>query len=744
MPLLCGMWLAACVNASLRENDCSPRRVSAQVLRPKEHVELVGEVVDEPVVFSRADASSEVQHFTLRIVALRRADEWRRASGIAAAVWTVPRGSAAVEYGQRWKWRGVLSRDTVRRAGYRALPAQRFNVDGGDEQQLAGGGGNPLIRLCLEARKRSARQLEAGVEDYPHSHGMVKAMLLGIRSEIPEAQRDVFAETGTLHILAVSGVHVGILTLLCVAVLRLLGVPSRKFALYLGPLLLLYAVLTGLRASAVRAAVMAVALLAAPAWGRRPDLPSAVALAATLILAAAPGQILDAGFIFSFAAVIGLLILQPRLMKRLSATGEADEDWSVQRPGRAQRLARWVSLAVWGTVSTSIAVWVVTTPLTARWFHLCSPIALVGNLLVIPLASVIIFSGVLSTVFGWIHPVVSEVFNHGARVFVDLLMLWVEGLAAIPYGHFTVGDIPDAWFAAWYALLFLALTARAYLRSLVPWFAAACVTLAALVWWSGRDAAFLTVLEESDGAAVLVRGPAGRHVLVNAGPAYRGRDVVRALQRRGINHLDALVIAHADASHAGAAADILRAVPVRELWCTPWLKQSPVCMAVLGTAGEKGIRVRRLVAGSSGALGDVEWEVLHPADDRPARRSGEGALVMRFARQGASALLMNGADARVEQSILQRAIEPAAEVLLSGGRRMSGACSPEWLDAVRPRVALIGTGGDWRWVEPDREAVRRLRERGVDVRGVNEAEGALEIHFERRPSQPGGPWCRIL
>ncbi len=740
--LLCGVFFAAWINASMHEHNPSPAHLSALTMKPREHMEVVGIIADDPVILREGDRERELRQFTLRVSAVRRAGEWQRASGSVSVSWRAAQIVPQAEYGQEWKLRGILSRDSVRHSGFWAGPACRFRVDEGDELLLAEGKGNRFIRYCLIARRICATRLEAGVENHPDSHGLVKAMLLGYRGDLSRGLREAFSVTGTLHVLAVSGLHVGILAILLIGLVRACGISIHRSAWFMVPVLIFYAVLTGLRASAVRASIMAAVLVLASLFRRRPNALTAIAVAASLILVACPGQLVDAGFIFSFVAVIGLLILQPRIMRRWGVVEKLSEPWALQGPPFLYRMGRWSVLALCGTAATSLAVWLVTTPLTIRWFHLCSPIALLGNLLVIPLAFVVILTGVLSVVLGALHPVVAEIFNHANRIFVEWLLLWVGGLARVPGGYFRVGALSDAWLFCWYLFLFLLITAKGFLRKLLWPCAGVMIAVALASWWSGRALTRVVLIEASDSSAVLVDGPGARDILVNAGPAYRAHEMVSALQKRGVNGLEALVLAHADSAHAGGALDVMRSFPVRAVWCSPWVDQSPVCRAVLREAEERGIPIRRLVAGDRGKLGDAEWEVLHPSASSKVRRSADGALVMRIARRGGAVLMMSGADATVEQSILGGVLDPAAEVLITGGRRMGGTCSKEWLDAVRPRVALVGTGAGSRWVEPDRDALMRLAESGADVLRT-EKSGTVEVVMGSKPEWPGGAWCGI-
>jgi competence protein ComEC len=319
---------------------------------------------------------------------------------------------------------------------------------------LSEGHGNALLAACFSLRRSAAGHLSRGIEDSPRSVSLLYALLLGYRAHLQPEIRELFAVTGTLHIFAISGLHVGVMAAIGIFVLQASRVSRVHWILFLGPFLVAYTVATGMKASAVRACIMALIYWLAPLVGRRSDAVSALSCAAVLIVVVAPGQLLARGFILSFVVVTGLLLLYPGFVRPLLRRLAPD-------PFRLQPERKWVGAArgcarrAAELCAASAAAWLASAPLSAYFFHVFSPVALVGNLLVIPLAFMIVLGGCLSVLFGGCVPLLAEVFNHANHVLISVLVTGVGAMARVPGGHIEVARPSLLWVVAWYAAVSL-------------------------------------------------------------------------------------------------------------------------------------------------------------------------------------------------------------------------------------------------------------------------------------------------
>lgn len=352
-------------------------------------------------------------------------------------------------YGERWALEGTLrrGRDRGGRVGQWML---RTGLARSRRIEQAG---RSLPALAQKLRRTAAAILAHGIEKQQDVTGVVNALLLGYRTLLPPETQRSFVNTGTMHIFAISGLHVAILCSVLVSMISLLRVPRTGWVYALAPVILLYALTTGSRASAVRAGIMASAYLLAPATGRRPDTVSALALAGILILAWKPEQLMDIGCIFSFAAVAGILAIVPVLEGMLQRYLRPDP---LAVPELTDAAPWWRIPARWlaQLAAVSLAAWLTSMPLSLYYFGRFTPVALVANLLVIPLSFLIITTCCLSLVAGagiglWL----AGILNAANVVFVRLLTGGMRVLEMIPYGHADGLRITLPAMTIWYLLL---------------------------------------------------------------------------------------------------------------------------------------------------------------------------------------------------------------------------------------------------------------------------------------------------
>ena len=738
-PLLAAAFFLMAAHARLATGGGGPTTLAAALVRPMEYVQVVVLALEDAVPQAAQPGRAAGATFAARAEGLNRDGSWQRVDDrLRVAVRGALPGGRLPRYGERWRLRGLVCPAVPRRKGLFTLPENEAMVDGDRIFFLDAGRGNPFVEWCL-ARRRACREiLGRGLERLPEERGVLQALLLGYREDLPRALRRDFAATGTVHIFAISGAHVGMVSLMIAGLLRALRIPMTRWFLFLAPLLAVYVVATGAATSAIRAGVMAVLMLAAPFCKRRPDAVSGLAVAAIAILLAAPGQLGDMGFLLSFTAVAGLLAIQPlfdaaavRLFRR--------DDWQLPEEERAgTRRIREAGLAATRFGLVSVSAWIATAPLTAFFFNLFSPIALGMNLLVIPAAFCILMSGVLGLLSAPLSGWLAETFNHAAALFAAGLARCIGWAADFPGGHEFVRTPPAAGVVAWYAVLAAATTMARRVRPALP---VGLGLLAALALaWNAREAhrCRISVLDVGEGSATLVQARSAR-ILADAGSAFDAPDTLRLMRAEGVNRLDALILSHADARHVGAALELLSDLPIRELWVPATFWPSPVMKDVLRRAEAAGVPIRALRAGDAGDWpGDVRWETFWPPADLELSCADDASLVLRIARGGTAVLVAGDAGQAVEQRLVASGPSLAASVLVAGRHGDAGATGDAWLDAVRPRDAIVSAGPHALERHPDEETVARLAAHGVRL-WRTDLQGTIQVDLARDPA----PWPQV-
>lgn len=324
-------------------------------------------------------------------------------------------------------------------------------------------------------RDSAAATLSRGVDSFPEGRDLVLAMTLGLRSSIPAETREAFRRAGTIHIFAISGLHVGAIALIIVAFLSFAGVPRTYVVLPLAPLLAAYVCITGMQPSAIRAALMVCIYYFAILLRRRPDPLGVVALALVIILIHDPLAVADISLVLSFSMVAGMILFTGPitnicrraantelllLERKIAIVSEENGD-----PGaRAYRWPRDFLICAWNycvyVFAAALSAALVSFPLTAHIFGTYVPYSLLANIIVVPLAFPVMAIAGIGLLVAAVVPPFAIVTNSIAVRLAWLMKTVSVGVASLP-GSFILAKFPLAALIVWYALLLLAFRRRA-------------------------------------------------------------------------------------------------------------------------------------------------------------------------------------------------------------------------------------------------------------------------------------------
>lgn len=566
------------------------------------------------------------------------------------------------------------------------------------------------VRAAIRAR------IEAAGLD-PAARGVVAAMLIGDRTLVTPQVERAFRDAGTLHVMAVSGLHVGIVSALLYWPLVAAGLRRRHALAALLLALPLYATLCAGRPSVVRAALMAAVVVFALRRGLLGDALNGLGLAAVVLLAWSPWNALDAGFQLSFAATLAIVAAM-----RMRDPAEAPWD-------RPPAWRRWAVATAVVTLSAQLA----TFPILAWHFGR----VVVGGILVAAPAT-LLAGPVLGLGFAWLAfgslPLVGDPLLGALDGAVKALIAVSAFGAELPFGAFGVARPGPGWLALWIGVGVAALVFRGRRRALLAG-ALALLALPVLPWAGRPDGMLrLTALDVGMGDALVLELPAGGAVLVDAGTAFAGWSageeiVAPFLFHAGIRRLEAALPTHGDLDHIGGIPGVLRDVPAAELWESAALA-GDMRPAVRRTR-EAIPRIRRLAEGEEFTLGGARFEILLAGETilEPERAANERSVVLLVEYAGRRLLLTGDAGVEAETVLLERRPEAlAADVLKVGHHGSRTATSPEFLAAVAPEVAIVSTREDRRWRLPDDAVLARLEASGARVLRTDE-DGAVTVEI---------------
>lgn len=415
-----------------------------------------GAVADVPQFYAYSNGGG-TWLFPLRCDGVQTPDGWKAYRGTVTVRVAGKSSDPPFYNGERIRIAGLLNHQA-----YPATPG-RFSLTTSPDQRgqrLAGSKKYALRRLILRVRESGAATLGLEMEGRANELAVSKALLLGYRDVIPPDLYQIFKRTGTMHIFAISGLHVGIVALLLIGLLKACGISRQWRGLFLLPTLLLYVMATGMKSSALRATVMASIYFLSPLLQRRPDVPSSVAFAALLLLFINPLELFSIGFIFSFAVVSFIVMLFSVLpTDRWYFIDHFQLAGTKMGQGLAVCRTYVLTLSI-----TSIAAFIASIPLSALMFNGFTPIVLFSNLAAVPLTFLIVLTGWLSMFSGFISPFLSAVFNHATAFFIASLLQSMAFFARIPGGYLHVQSPPliavFLWFCGWILLFTHARTRR--------------------------------------------------------------------------------------------------------------------------------------------------------------------------------------------------------------------------------------------------------------------------------------------
>ncbi len=543
-------------------------------------------------------------------------------------------------------------------------------------------------------RHRLSGAIGSHLTEHPTA-AIITALAVGDRSAMTRAQWQILRATGTSHLMAISGLHVGLVAglayFLVVRLWSAAGTPvlwlAAPRAAAVAALLagLAYAGLAGFALPTQRALVMLAVIMAGVVQQRRiaPSTSLCMALGAVLILD--PFAVLSAGFWLSFGAVAVIL---------LGMSGRI----------RGARRARWQHLWWrWGRVQWLVAVGLL--PVTIGLFVEYPLIAPLANLVAVPWTGFVLVPLVLAAAALLLPvPAIGAALLDGSRWAADVLWQFLESLAGLELILRPSGEPPALVLAAACVGAVLLIAPRGF-----PGRALGVIWLLPLLLFPAprpeHGDYWLTLLDVGQGLAAVVRTRS--HVVIyDTGPSYAagfdaGRDVIAPyLRRQGVGRVDLLIVSHRHDDHAGGAEALLAAVTAVEI------------MTNVSTRRQHG---KPCLAGARWHWDGVDFSILHPRSGDDAR-GNDGSCVLKVVGPGGRLLLPGDVEKRGEAAMLSRAEEGLrAEVLVvphHGGRSSS---SEPFLDAVRPRMALFPVGYRNRHRFPHGEVVRRLADRGVEM-----------------------------
>lgn len=558
-----------------------------------------------------------------------------------------------------------------------------------DVSVLAPAGTLSLPQVADRCRRWMEETLRLGIAGDPVIYNLLAGMVLGVTSSIPDDLQEQFRNTGTYHLFSVSGLHVGMIAVILWQILRIAGVGRGTAVCIVIPALFFYALVTGWKPPSLRAATMSAIFLIGMVSSRQPVPVNSLCAAGFFLLTWRTSELFNPGFQLSFFVVLSILVVAGPVRKALLPIGQPDV--FVPRP-LWTRWQKWGSEAAkvsGGLLAVSLAAWVGSLPLIIYYFHLVSLSALPANLVIVPVAFLIMVTSMLAFAGGVISGTLAAIFNNANWVFTHLLLFVVQVMASVPGSFFYVGS-------------------------------------------PVREGMTVTVFDFGAGGAAAIEAD-GKIVLIDSGPKFEARDIVRPwLRSRGRPAPDVMVISHGDSRHIGGAAELVAGQRNILFIDSPLDDRSSSRERLHRQLEAVGIPKSIYRAGDRLELPNrTSFHILYPPAGLQRSEADDKALVVRLDVGPTRILFLSDSGLSTQQWLMENCrADLGASILVAGRHRSRLPLDRTFLEAVNPAL-LISTVSTFPSNEPmDESWANMVRALGIRLFRQDET-GAVRL--EVRP-----------
>ena len=527
------------------------------------------------------------------------------------------------------------------------------------------------------------------------------ALLLGARERLDDTVFESFLKTGTVHLLVVSGLHVGFLAGIVWLFVRGGLLPQRFGIIATAVLVVAYAAIVGGRPPVVRATILVLFALWMLVIGRRASRSNLLAAAALVVLAYNPSELFRGGTQLSFLCVAviswyGFISYERLYVDPLTRLIRDTQSW--------HRKALRVSTNWLGQLFVvSLVIWLAAAPLVAHHFHLAAPVSILLTPLIWPLVAMALVSGFAICTVAWVVPPLAYLIGWIGSLAISATRLLVDFGEGLDVGHFFCPGPAAWWLLGFYGVLAV--------FALVPrWHIDWKLQIATLALWiaTGYGVAAIdrpddrlncTFLAMGHGTCVVLELPGGQTVLYDAGslgsPEGASQTVASYLWSRGITQIDAVVLSHADIDHYNAMPGLIErfgvsAVYVSPLMFDPWATDGQLTAPnyLRETLQQAGVPLHEIWMNDRLQVADseVEIEVLHPPRNGVVGRDNANSILLNVRYAGHSVLLPGDLESPGIEAVLA---EPAldCDILLAPHHGSTGSdppgfaawCTPQWV-----------------------------------------------------------------
>lgn len=568
--------------------------------------------------------------------------------------------------------------------------------------------------------------------------GILEALFLGIKTDLPTNFSENFRKAGLFHVLAISGFHVGLISIVIMMFLKYIRFSANTARIISVIILFIYIPVSNSSESVQRAVIMFSVFNLAQFFKRPAQSLNNLGIAGTIILLLQPLSVFSIGFQLSFIASSSIIYLNP-LGKKICA--------NISAPKKIKEyIIMPILITLWATLGTSF--YMVNT------FHWFAPVSFIGSIIVIPLISLAMISTILSLITSSLF-FISDPFATSTKLFLYLSDVVTLKINQIPYAGFSTPTLPFVFWFCFYTILFMlgqmANTPKISNRLRTIFFSLA-ISCTAYFCYIQIDKLInpkikVTFIDVGQGDSILLQFPGNTNFLIDTGNLTKFQNSNKSslkpyLTHLGISQIDALIITHSDADHYAAGYELLDIIKVKNIYTNYVELDSAIInkkanwKRFLTKADSLKISISGLQRGHSFKGSNWELTNLSPAIDHNYTNPNNASLTFILKFMNKNKLLLSGdLEEPMEEELLALNLIPKNIPYFKGGHHGSKTSnSLPLLKRINPEYVFISSGKKKLYGHPSKEVIDNLEELEINY-SVTNAQGSLFLTINENDAE---------
>jgi len=581
-----------------------------------------------------------------------------------------------------------------------------------DIQKIGEDNSNFLVSFSLSARDK-IREITKQTLPSPYNYLLI-GILLGEKGFIPPNLKEVFTEAGIMHILAVSGLHVGIIALALLTFLGMLRLPKKFKLPMLILILIIYASITGFRPSVLRATIMFILLIGGKLINRSRNLNISLFFAAFLILLSNPLILYDAGFLLSFIVTFSIINLSPILQ------------------GLFSKITVWIK----NPLAVSTAAWIGIFPLSAYFFTKVSIISIVSNIFIIPLTGIAVILGFITFFMGMVSISLAGVIANINYLVLNLIILIAKSFSSLPFAFIYVAQPSISVIIIYYLTVFFlieifykkTLLQKIKKKTILISLSIISLIIIVLIFYPEDDLK-VHFINVGAGDCILIETPNKTNILIDGGGTPQSdfdvgtKIVIPYLRRKGINEIDLLVLTHPHLDHLEGLLPVLKEFKVEMVLDGRLISDSSEYEEFISIIQKKEIFYHQAKAGDNFIISNnLEIFLLNPLYDSDFYDQldfNNASIVVKLFYKNADFLFTGDIEEATENKLLAWQNVLQSDILKVGHHGSATSTNIEFLNKVDPSIAVITVGKN-NFGHPSQKIIERLEDRNIKIYRTDE------------------------